>query len=272
MPEYTLPTITDPDNHDWVQELVLLMACLRSEGGCPWDRQQTHQSLTRYLVEETFEFLDAVAAEDGEHMAEELGDILLQIVFHCRIAEEQCRFDLQRVARICCEKMWRRHPHVWGDCRADTPGAVVERWEEIKRREKGHQDRKSALDGIPRHLPALTHAEKLQGRAVKAGLHGEDVDGGLAAARGHLERLSEAVDAGDNGAAHGALGDLLFATVQICRAVAVEPQGALRASSGRFAERIRAAEADGRGVSPSEAPIDAVREAELTVDPATSDG
>jgi XTP/dITP diphosphohydrolase len=153
-------------------ELLKVMAKLRSPEGCPWDREQDHKSIRFHAVEEVYELLDAIEAEDDHEILEELGDILLQVVFHCQLARERGAFDFDQVARHILEKLIRRHPHVFGDSKARTVDAVWAQWEQIKKAEKDgtKHARPSALDGIPKHLPALLRAEKLVKKARKAGL------------------------------------------------------------------------------------------------------
>ena len=155
-------------------DLLQVMARLRSPEGCPWDREQDHQTLRFHAVEEVYELLDAIEAHDDHEMAEELGDLLLQVVFHCQLAQERGAFDFEKVCRHLVDKLIRRHPHVFGDSTAKTVDAVWAQWERIKKAEKHgtRHERPSALDGIPRHLPALLRAEKLMKKARKAGLAG----------------------------------------------------------------------------------------------------
>ena len=155
-----------------IDELLGVMTRLRSPTGCPWDREQDHLSLRFHAVEEVYELMDAIEAQDDHEMAEELGDLLLQVVFHCQLARERGAFDFEEVSRRIVEKLIRRHPHVFGDAKAKTVEAVWAQWEQIKKAEKRgtKHDRPSALDGIPRHLPALLRAEKLVKKAVKAKL------------------------------------------------------------------------------------------------------
>ena len=155
-----------------IADLLEVMARLRSPTGCPWDREQDHQTLRFHAVEEVYELLDAIEARDDPEMAEELGDLLLQVVFHCQLARERGAFDFEKVARHLVDKLIRRHPHVFGDANAKTVDAVWAQWEQIKRAEKEgtKHERPSALDGIPKHLPALLRAEKLVKKARKAKL------------------------------------------------------------------------------------------------------
>jgi len=155
-----------------INDLLTVMARLRSPTGCPWDREQDHRTLRFHAVEEVYELLDAIEAGDDHEMAEELGDLLLQVVFHCQLAGERGAFDFEKVARTITDKLIRRHPHVFGDVKVKNVEQVWANWEQIKRAEKKgtKHERPSAFDGIPKHLPALLRAEKLVKKARKAGL------------------------------------------------------------------------------------------------------
>jgi tetrapyrrole methylase family protein/MazG family protein len=155
-----------------IDDLLKVMARLRSPMGCPWDREQDHRSLRWHAVEEVYELMDAIEAGDDHEMAEELGDLLLQVVFHCQMASERGAFDFEKVARNIVDKLIRRHPHVFGNSKVKTVDAVWAQWEQIKKAEKKgtRHERPSALDGIPKHLPALLRAEKMIKKARKSGL------------------------------------------------------------------------------------------------------
>src|SRR6478609_208507 len=155
-----------------LEDLLKVMAKLRSPTGCPWDREQNHLTLRRHAIEEVYELIDAIEARDDHEMAEELGDLLLQVVFHCQLANERGVFDFEKVTRHLVDKLIRRHPHVFGTTKVKDVDEVWANWEKIKRAEKSgtHRERKSALDGIPKHLPALLRAEKLLKKARKANL------------------------------------------------------------------------------------------------------
>jgi nucleoside triphosphate diphosphatase len=155
-----------------INDLLKVMAKLRSPKGCPWDRKQSHLTLRRHAIEEVYELIDAIEAGDDHEMAEELGDLLLQVVFHCHLARERGAFDFEKVCRVLTEKLIRRHPHVFGKTKVKNVDEVWANWEKIKKAEKDgtHLERKSALDGIPKHLPALLRAEKLLKKAHKANL------------------------------------------------------------------------------------------------------
>src|SRR6266508_424284 len=225
-------------------DLVETEARLRGPGGCPWDHEQTHASLDRHLVEESYEVLDAIDEGDPGHLREELGDLLLQVVFHAQMAEDAGTFDIDGVARAITEKLVRRHPHVFGDARVGSAGEVVRNWEAIKREEEGRTD---PLAGIPAALPALQLAAKLQRRAAEGGFAWPTVSGPVAKVR---EELEEVVEATQPEHLEWEVGDLLFAVVALARAKGVEPEAALRRTARRFRARFlaarAAAEADGR--------------------------
>lgn len=235
-----------PDR-DWVAELVDVMARLRAPDGCPWDREQTHASLKRFLVEESAELLDAIDEGDDAKIVDELGDVLLQVVFHARIAEEEGRFDLSRVARHCCEKIVRRHPHVFGDRQAATAADVLEVWKEVKWEEQkqrgGPRPLASALDGVPRHLPALHRAYKIQKKAARVGFDWPTIDGVMAKIEEEFAEVREALARGDREAAGDEIGDLLFAVVNLSRFIDCEPEDRLRQTIRKFARRFANIEA-----------------------------
>lgn len=217
--------------------LVEVMAQLRSPEGCIWDLQQTHDSLRRYLVEEVYEVLEAIDLKDGEKLCEELGDLLLQIVFHARIAQENQLFSMQDVIDSVTEKMIRRHPHVFADISVDSPAEVLVNWEELKRGEKGY-NRKSVLDGIPKDLPSLMKAYKLQAKAAKVGFDWEDIVPVWEKVQEELSELKEAADGGDKNSIEDELGDVLFAVINLARFLGVEGEIALNRTNHKFIQRF----------------------------------
>lgn len=223
---------------DWLQELADIVARLRSPGGCPWDRRQTHASLKRYLVEESAELLDAIDERDDAAIEDELGDLLLQVFLHAQIGAEEARFDVQSAARRICEKMLRRHPHVFGDAEAETPDAVVRQWEEIKREERGGEP-DSALSGIPRHLPALHRAHDVQKKAARVGFDWPDVEGVVAKIEEELDEVREALDAGDSENLAAEIGDLLFAVVNLGRFRGLLAEELLHGTVRKFERRFQ---------------------------------
>ena len=219
-------------------ELVRVMARLRSPDGCPWDREQTHRSLRPYLLEEAYEALEAIEQQDFDRLADEMGDVLLQVVFHAQLASERGDFDIDDVCGKIVTKLKRRHPHVFADSIAETPDEVIDRWEKLKRQEDGYTDRESAVDGIPSQLPALQRAHKLQKRASRAGFDWDEIAG----PRAKIDEELREVDEAEGDAVEDEIGDLLFAVVNFARFLGVEPEGALRRANDRFSRRFRSVE------------------------------
>jgi tetrapyrrole methylase family protein/MazG family protein len=218
-------------------DLVEIMKKLRSPEGCPWDREQTHESLVPYLIEETYEVVDAIAKGNYENLKEELGDLLLQVVFHSQIASEEGKFTIDDVIDGICKKLIFRHPHVFGD-RSDikTSKDVLEKWEEFK--EKEGKKRKSLLDGIPESLPALDYALKLQKKAAKVGFDWEDFEGVKEKLLEEIEEIEESYKKGDKGKIEEEVGDLLFMVVNLARKLNVNPEMALRKANKKFVDRF----------------------------------
>lgn len=220
-----------------LQPLVDVMRILREPGGCPWDREQTHASIRSNMIEEVYEYLEAVDAEDVDGMREELGDVLMQIVFHARMAEEAGNFDLQDVIDEVTDKLIRRHPHVFGDTVVSGSDEVLVNWEAIKKEEK--QDRVSVMDGVTKGLPALLRAYKLQGKAAKVGFDWQESAPVWAKVEEEIAELKEALAAKDQAAAEAELGDVLFALVNYARHQHIEPETALNGTNNRFEKRFR---------------------------------
>lgn len=234
--------------HYNVDDLVHIVQILRHPGGCPWDGEQTHQSIRRNFLEEAYEAVEAIDQDSTEHLKEELGDVLLQVVFHASIEEDAGRFDLNDVADGICRKLIYRHPHVFGDVTVHSTGEVLSNWEELKRKEKGQATQADAVDAVARTLPALWRAEKVQKKAAKVGFDWDDVSGAMDKLSEELDEVRAAI-AGDGDPAEE-LGDLLFAAVNVSRFLEVDPEDALQAASDKFAARFRRVEervsADGR--------------------------
>ncbi len=232
--------------------LCAIMARLRGPGGCPWDREQDLSSLKPHLLEEAYELLETMDGADLAAHAEELGDVLLQVVFQARIREEQGQFSLDDVAHGLAEKLVRRHPHVFGDVQVDDSAAVLRNWEAIKRTEKKStvDGSRSALDGVPIALPALARAQRMQSKASRCGFDWPDVAGVEAKLTEELAELEAARKSGDAEAVRSEVGDLLFTVVNLCRFLKIDAEDALQATSSRFARRFREVErrvaADGR--------------------------
>ncbi len=224
--------------------LEAVMRVLRGPDGCPWDREQTLASLKPYLVEEAYELLDAIDSGDPRKHCDELGDVLLQVVFQARIRQEQGEFDLDAVAHALTEKLIRRHPHVFGEVSAETSEQVLLNWEALKRRE-GRADGdppRGTLEGVPRALPALLRAQRVQSKCAKAGFDWERPAQAHAKVIEELGELEAAIASGDRDAMVAELGDLLFAVVGHARSLDLDAEDALQQAIGRFAARFSALE------------------------------
>lgn len=228
--------------HDDIQELIKVMAQLRDpDGGCPWDREQDFSSIAPYTIEEAYEVADAIARNDMGDLRDELGDLLFQVVFHARMAEEAGAFAFSDVVRAIVEKMLRRHPHVFADEEVADAEAQTQAWEKLKaeeRKAKG-QAHHSLLDGITLGLPALSRAQKLQKRAARAGFDWPAIDGVLEKINEELDEVRAEVEKGDNEALSAEIGDLLFACVNLARYAGVDPENALRGTNEKFERRFR---------------------------------
>jgi tetrapyrrole methylase family protein / MazG family protein len=226
-----------------ITRLTGIMARLRSSEGCPWDREQTHKTLLKCLIEECYEFCEAVAEKNDHKMCEELGDLLLQVVFHCQLARETGRFDLADVCAVISDKLERRHPHVFGDTSVNNSDEVVTRWEAIKRKEKGNTERKSYLDGIPHAMPALLKALKIQKRAAKVGFDWPEAAPIVDKIAEEAAELKAEIPESDPDRLNDELGDLLFSVVNLARRLNVDPEIALSSTNAKFNTRFRHMEA-----------------------------
>jgi tetrapyrrole methylase family protein/MazG family protein len=228
-------------------DLVGVMHLLRGLDGCPWDREQTHQSLARHLLEEAHETLEAIDSGDPDRLRDELGDVLLQVVFHAEMARQDGTFDIDDVAEGIVAKLIRRHPHVFGDARVDSAAQVLVNWEQIKEEEKGEHP---VDHDIPATLPALARAAKVQRRAAGTGFDWRTREGAMAKVREELDEL----EAASPERVEEELGDLLFAVAAVARRLNVDPETSLRKAVGRFSDRFERmkATADAQGVSLNE--------------------
>jgi MazG family protein len=240
------------------EDLVRIMAELRAPGGCPWDREQTHASIKPYLIEEAYEVIDAIDADDPDEMRKELGDLLLQVVFHARMAEEAGRFDISQVAQAICDKLRHRHPHVFGDVEVADAAEVLRNWSRIKAEERADSDDRSAIAGVPRGMPALLRATRLGEKAGRVGFDWKQPAEVLEKVREEIGELAEALAGGARGEIEAELGDLLFALSSLARHCELDAESALAAAADRFSDRFRRMEArfhaEGRDLR--EIPID----------------
>jgi tetrapyrrole methylase family protein/MazG family protein len=239
-----------PTNPDPFRRLVEIMERLLSPDGCPWDREQTHATLRPYVIEEAYEVVEAIDTEDWDELRTELGDLGLQIVFHSALARREGRFDIDDVYRAICDKLVRRHPHVFGDVNADDAGTVLRNWEAIKkseREEKGDTNTPvSHLDGVPVALPALQRAERLQSKAARAGFDWDNIDPVWDKIEEELHELREVAHTGDHDKLEDELGDILFAVVNLARFLKVHPEQALQRTNAKFRRRFQHIEARAR--------------------------
>ena len=225
-----------------INDLIEIVRILRAPGGCPWDIKQTHASIKKDFIEETYEVVEAINKDDKTLLCEELGDVLLQVAFHADIERENGTFDFDDVADGICKKLIIRHPHVFGDVKADTADEVLTNWDEIKRRTKHQKSVAESIDSIPRELPALMRAAKIQSRAAKTGFDFDSTDGAFDKITEETAELREAIASGDKAKISDELGDLLFAAVNVARFTGVEAEESLTASSDKFASRFKITE------------------------------
>ncbi len=244
-----------------ISRLIEIMAALRTPGsGCPWDLEQNFRTIAPYTLEEAYEVADAIARDDMAGLKDELGDLLLQVVFHARMAQEQRAFDFSDVVETIATKLIRRHPHVFADADGKTAKAVEGLWERIKAEEKAERGEavdSSALAGVPIGLPALTRALKLQAKAGRVGFDWNDPRAVLAKIREEADEIEAELDRGDKAAMAAEVGDLLFAVVNLARHLDADPEGVLRGTNLKFERRFASIESAlaARGKSPKDASL-----------------
>ena len=262
----------DETRKEGLERLTMIMARLREPGGCPWDREQDFTTLVPYIIEEAYEVVAAIDSGSMEELKDELGDLLFQVVFLSRLAEEDGAFDISEVIASSAEKMVRRHPHVFEDTTAETSADVMRNWAEIKEREK--KDKSSSppaaggqaaqegdggyLSDIPETFPALMRAHKVSKRASKAGFEWASVDGALEKVREEFEEFSEAFKEKDSAAMEEEIGDLFFSLVNVSRFAEIEPENALRKTIEKFVERFHFVERElvKKGLEPASASLE----------------
>lgn len=246
------------DKYD-IADLLEIMQLLRSPGGCPWDAAQDHKSIRKDFIEETYEVIEAINKEDKALLLEELGDVLMQVVFHAEIEREQGSFDFHDVADGICKKLIERHPHVFGDVVVSDTGEVLTNWDAIKRKSKHQDTYSSAMDAVPRELPALMRSAKIQKKAAMAGFDWKDADGAFEKLAEENRELRDAVKSGNTDAVMEEFGDLLFSAVNVSRFLHIDAEEALTMATDKFIARYKLVEA-----AASERGID-MKEAELSV-------
>jgi MazG family protein len=239
-------------NETPISRLLGIMRRLRGPGGCPWDREQTLDSLKTNLIEETYEVIDAIEGGDRDELRGELGDLLLQVVFQAQICDEAGQFNFDDVVNGIADKLVRRHPHVFGDVQADTSGEVLRNWEKIKKTEKDAETPRSLVAGIPRHLPALSKAHLVQKRVARAGFEWDEIGGVVDKLDEELAEVKEAMAQKDASAIREELGDLMFSVVNLSRYLGHEPEELLNENIAKFMRRFQCLEnrlhAEGREI------------------------
>jgi len=240
------------ENLSSVERLRGIVAQLRAPGGCPWDREQTHSSLRGALVEECYEVIEAIEKSDDANLREELGDLLLHVVMHAQMAEERGAFVLEDIAAEVCEKMIRRHPHVFGESKAENATEVLRQWEQIKKKEKGGDEAAGLLDSLTKGLPALLRAQNAQKKAARVGFDWPEMTPVFEKLAEEVAEFRQALTDGDTSAIEAELGDLLFTVVNLARKSGVDAETSLAGATERFIGRFRFIEqslrAEGRKV------------------------
>ena len=239
-----------------ISDLIHIMRILRAPDGCPWDRVQTHESIRQNFIEETYEAVEAIDKGDSPLLKEELGDVLMQVIFHSLMEEEAGRFDFNDVCNDVCQKLIIRHPHVFGNIEADTPEEVLKNWDAIKMQTKSQKSTADSVDDVARSLPALMRAQKVQKRSAKSGMDFRSAEEAAQKVPEEQRELFAAIDSGDKARIEEELGDLLFSVVNIARFAGVDAEQALYRSTDKFAKRFRAVEAlaQERGIDMKNAP------------------
>ena len=230
------------------KDLIGIMEKLRSDDGCPWDKEQTHESLKSCLIEEVYEIVDAVDSRDPEQLKEELADMFFLIIFYCKIADDSKNFNINNVLEVCLDKMTRRHPHVFGDKTVDDASEALSQWNEIKKQEADAKqgtktnENKSIVDNIPKHMPALQKAQKLQKKVAHVGFDWEVIEDVIAKVHEELEEVKDAIDNKGREQIAEEIGDLLFAVVNLSRFLKLDSEDLLRKSISKFIGRFKKVE------------------------------
>lgn len=234
-------SFTKKEKYDF-RDLVEIMKYLRAPDGCPWDRVQTHESIRSNLIEETYEVIEAIDNKDNKLMQEELGDLLLQVIFHSELAEEDNAFNIDDVVNDICQKLIIRHPHVFGDVKADNSEEALKSWDDVKMATKAQKKQSQAMDSVSKALPSLMRAAKIQQKAAKIGFDWADVNGALEKVSEETQELKDAINNNDSKNQAEELGDLLFSVVNVARFLKIDSEQALYNACDKFTERFRLVE------------------------------
>lgn len=224
------------DNYD-INDFLRLVTVLRSPGGCPWDRKQTHESIKKNFIEETYEAVEAINKADAECLKEELGDVLLQVAMHSEMESEKGSFDFNDVVNDICKKLVVRHPHVFGDAAAQSSDEALQNWDQVKLKTKGMKKQGEAMIKVPREFPALMRAQKVQEKAAKAGFDWDDINGAVDKLHEEIDELETALAAGVGKDIEEEFGDVLFSCVNVSRFIGADSEEALTASTDKFIKR-----------------------------------
>lgn len=224
------------DNYD-INDFLRLVTVLRSPGGCPWDRKQTHESIKKNFIEETYEVVEAINKADAEGLKEELGDVLLQVAMHSEMGSEKGSFDFNDVVNDICKKLVVRHPHVFGDAAAQNSDEALQNWDQVKLKTKGMKKQGEAMIKVPREFPALMRAQKVQEKAAKAGFDWDDINGAVDKLHEEIDELETALAAGVGKDIEEEFGDVLFSCVNVSRFIGADSEEALTASTDKFIKR-----------------------------------
>lgn len=225
------------DKYD-IHDLILITTALRSPCGCPWDREQTHESIKKNFIEETYEVIEAINKKDAESLKEELGDVLLQVALHCEMEREKGSFSFDDVANDIVQKLVVRHPHVFGDVQADNCSEALESWDAVKFKTKGMKNQSESMIKVPREFPALMRAQKVQHKAAKAGFDWETIDGAFEKLNEEINELKIAISHNDNSEIEDEFGDVLFSCVNISRFLKLDSEEALTGATDKFLSRF----------------------------------
>jgi tetrapyrrole methylase family protein/MazG family protein len=248
--------------HYQIQDLLQIMRILRGDDGCPWDREQDHDTIRKNMIEETYEVVEAIDRKDSDMLCEELGDVLLQVVFHARMEEEAGGFNFDDVCDGICQKLILRHPHIFGDVVAKTSEQVLNNWDEIKKKTKKQSTQTSVMNSIPRELPALMRAQKVQAKAAKVGFDWDDVSGAFDKISEETAELKQAISDGSTDAITDELGDLIFSVVNVSRFIDVDSEDALTRATDKFISRFSVVEklAEEKGIDMKTASLEKLDE------------